>query len=165
VGAPPDRRTSQSTNSYAGDSSAFEVLLFLASSSRWELVNYAGTPRWSDYSTLRRQLRWGSPAKLGTFRRSDCSSLHQLRWGLTSSLGLLSIRVLRGSCYVSLVCCQGSPCCSDQGADLRQHFGDLDTHMTDDVGKLSRLFFDPATRFILHLLAGSGTKWLHFTLR
>jgi len=26
-------------------------------------------------------------------------------------------------------------------------------------------FFDPATRFILHLPAGSGTKWAHFTLR
>ena len=25
-------------------------------------------------------------------------------------------------------------------------------------------FFDPATRFILHLPVGSGTKWAHFTL-
>ena len=26
-------------------------------------------------------------------------------------------------------------------------------------------FFDPATRFILYLLAGLGTKWAHFTLQ
>ena len=29
--------------------------------------------------------------------------------------------------------------------------------MTDDIDKLSRHFFDPATRFIFYLLAGSGT--------
>jgi len=34
--------------------------------------------------------------------------------------------------------------------------------MADDVGMLLRLFFDPGTRFILHLLVGSGTKWLDF---
>ena len=31
-------------------------------------------------------------------------------------------------------------------------------------GSILRLFFDPATRFILHLLAGSWTKCVHFTL-
>ena len=42
---------------------------------------------------------------------SDSSSLHhQLRWGL------LGILLLRGSCYVSSVCYQVAPCCSDQGA-------------------------------------------------
>ena len=36
--------------------------------------------------------------------------------------------------------------------------------MSDDVSKLSDFFFfDPATRFILQLLVGSGTKWAHFT--
>ena len=63
------------------------------------------------------------------------------------------------------MCYQVAPCCSGQGADLGQYVGGLDTHMTDEVGKFSRLFFDPATRFILHILAGSGTKWLHFTWR
>ena len=38
--------------------------------------------------------------------------------------------------------------------------------MSDDVSKLSDFFFfDPATRFILHLPAGSGTKWtLHLAV-
>ena len=67
------------------------------------------------------------------------------------------------SYYVSLVCYQAAPCCSDQGADLGQHVWGLDTRMSDDVGKLSD-FFDPAIRFILHLPAGSVTKWAHFTL-
>ena len=61
---------------------------------------------------------------------------------------------------------QAAPRCSDQGVDLGQHVWGLDTRMSDDVGKLSDFFFfDPATRYILHLLAGSGTKWLHFTWR
>ena len=53
-----------------------------------------------------------------------------------------------GSCYVSSVCYQVAPCYSDLGADLRQHIRALDKYMTDDVGKLSLKFFDPATRFI-----------------
>ena len=72
------------------------------------------------------------------------------------------------SYYVSLVCYQVAPCCSDQGAsaDLEQHVWGLDMHMSDDVGKLSDFFFfDLATRFILRLPTGSGTKWIHFTLR
>ena len=71
-----------------------------------------------------------------------------------------------GSCYASSVCYQAAPCCLDQGADLGQHVWGLGTHMLDDVSKLlDFFFFDPATRFILHLPAGSGTKWAHFTLR
>ena len=70
-----------------------------------------------------------------------------------------------GSCYISSVCYQVAPCCSDQGADLGQHVQGLDKYMADDVGKLSRFLFDPAIRFILYLLAGSGTKCVHFTLR
>ena len=57
----------------------------------------------------------GSPAKLGT---------------------PLAVR----SCYVSLVCYQLAPCCSDQGADLGQHIWGLDTCMLDDVGKLLDFF-------------------------
>ena len=45
-----------------------------------------------------------------------------------------------GSYYVSSVCYQLSSCCSDQGADLGQHVWGLDTHMIDDIGKLSGLF-------------------------
>jgi hypothetical protein len=60
-------------------------------------------------------------------------------------------------CYISSVC-------SDQGADLGQHVWGLDKYMADDVGKLSLKFFDPATRFILHLPAGLGTKCVHLTL-
>ena len=71
-----------------------------------------------------------------------------------------------GSCYVSSVCYQAAPFYSDQSADLGQHVWGHDTCMSHDVGKLSDFFFfDPATRFILHLPAGSGTKWAHFTLR
>ena len=100
----------------------------------------------------------GLPAKLGTPRCSDssCKSC-QLR------LGTL---LVAGSCYVSSVCYQVTPCCSDQGANLGQHVWGLDMRMSNDVGKVSDFFFfDPATRFILHLPAGSGTKWAHFTLR
>jgi hypothetical protein len=42
-----------------------------------------------------------------------------------------------GSCYVSSVCYQVAPCCSDQDADLRQHVQGLVKYMADDVGKLS----------------------------
>ena len=62
------------------------------------------------------------------------------------------------------MCYQLAPCYSDQGANLGQNVWGLDTRMSDDVGNLSD-FFDPTTRFILHLLAGLGTKWAHFTLR
>jgi len=95
----------------------------------------------------------------------DCSSHglhHQLCWGLVSytrdssvfrffvqaSLAKLGTPLVVGSCYISLVCNQVAPCCSDQGADLGQHIRALDKYMTDDVGKLSLKFFDPATRFI-----------------
>jgi hypothetical protein len=67
-------------------------------------------------------------------------------------------------CYISSVCYQVAPCCLDQGADLGQHVRGLDKYMADDVDKLSLKFFDPATRFILHLLAGLGTKCVHLTL-
>jgi hypothetical protein len=80
----------------------------------------------------------GDSLAFGFFVTSSSATLEtrQLRWGL------LSIRVLRGSCYVSSVCYQVAPYCSDQGADLGQHVRGLDTYMTDDVGKFSRLFFD-----------------------
>ena len=68
------------------------------------------------------------------------------------------------SCYVSSVCYQLAPCCSDQGAFLGQHVWGLDTHMTDDIGKLLGLFSLTLLQdLFLHLPAGSGTKWLHFT--
>ena len=44
------------------------------------------------------------------------------------------------SCYVSSVCYQLAPCCLDQDADLGQHVWSLDTHMSDDVGKLLDFF-------------------------
>ena len=97
-----------------------------------------------------------SPVTLGT-PRSIVLDHRQRRWGL------LGAPLVVGSCYVSSVCYQAAPCCSDQGADLRQDVWGLDMRMSDDVGKFSD-FFDPATRFILHLPAGSGTKWAHFTL-
>ena len=54
-----------------------------------------------------------------------------------------------GFCYVLSLCFQVAPCCSDQGADLRQYFWGLDKYMTDDVGKLLDLvFFYPTTRLI-----------------
>ena len=69
-----------------------------------------------------------------------------------------------GSCYVSSVCYQLAPCCSDQGVDLGQHVWGLDTHMIDDIGRLSDLFSLTLLQdLFLHLLAGLGTKWLHFT--
>ena len=43
-------------------------------------------------------------------------------------------------CYVLSLCFQVAPCCSDQGADLGQHFWGLDKYMIDDVGKLLDLF-------------------------
>ena len=52
---------------------------------------------------------------------------------------VLGILLAVGSCYVSSVCYQVAPYCLDQGADLEQHIWGLDTHMTDDVGKLSSL--------------------------
>ena len=45
-----------------------------------------------------------------------------------------------GFCYVSSLCFPIAPCCSDQGADLGQHFWGLDKYMIDDVGKLLDLF-------------------------
>ena len=71
-----------------------------------------------------------------------------------------------GSCYVSSMCYQLAPCCSNQGADLGQHVWGLDTHMIDDIGKLLGLFSLTLLQdLFLHLLVGSGTKWLHFTWR
>ena len=66
-----------------------------------------------------------------------------------------------GSCYVSSVSYQVAPCHSDQGANLGQHVWGHDKYMTDDVGKLSLKIFDPATRFLLNLLAVSGTTCVH----
>ena len=89
---------------------------------------------------------------------------HQLCWGLlgvrilcasvTSYVGDSSVPkffmqaspaklgtpLVVGSSYVSSVCYQVAPCCSDQGADLGQHNWGPDTNMSDDVGKLSDLF-------------------------
>jgi hypothetical protein len=42
-----------------------------------------------------------------------------------------------GFCYVSSLCYQVAPCCSDQGTDLGQHVRALDKYMVNDVGKLS----------------------------
>ena len=109
-----------------------------------------------------------SPPMLGT-PRSLVLSHHQLRRelpGWSDIAGYTGDSSVLGSCYVSLVCYQAAPCCSDQGADLGQHVWGLDTRMSNDVGKLlDFFFFDPATRFIPHLPAGSGIKWAHFTLR
>jgi hypothetical protein len=58
----------------------------------------------------------------------------------SDTLGLLVIRLLRGSCYVSSVRYEVAPCYSDQGADLGQHVRSLDTHVTDDAGKLLKFF-------------------------
>ena len=73
----------------------------------------------------------------------------------------LETSLVVGSCYVSSVCYQVAPCCSDQGADLGEHIWGLDKYMADDVGKLSLKFFDPAISFLLNLLAGLGTTCVH----
>jgi hypothetical protein len=110
--------------------------------------------------------RWGSPAKLGTPQRLNYLSLYQLRWGLTSctgdssALGFFMDFVTSHRCAIKLL-----HAIRIRGTDLGQHIWSFDTYLTDDVGKSSRLFFDPATRFILHLLVGWGTKWLHFIWR
>jgi hypothetical protein len=67
---------------------------------------------------------------------------------MLASLAKLGIPFVVGFCYVSSVCYQVAPCCSDQGADLGQHVRGLVKYMVDDVGKLSLKFFDPSTRFI-----------------
>ena len=54
--------------------------------------------------------------------------------------GLLGAPLVVGSCYVSSVCYQAAPCCSDQGADLGHHVWGLDTRMSDDAGKLSPVY-------------------------
>ena len=105
----------------------------------------------------------------GTPQRSDIASYagdsSVFGFFVQALLANLRTPLVVGSCYVSSVCHQAAPC-SNQGADLGQHVWGLDTRMSDDVGKLlDFFFFDPATRFILHLPAGSGTKWTHFTLR
>jgi hypothetical protein len=73
----------------------------------------------------------------------------------------LEIPLVVGFCYVSSVCYQVAPYCSNQGADLGQHVWGLDKYMADDVGKLSLKFSDPATRFLLNLLAVSWTTSMH----
>ena len=100
----------------------------------------------------------------------DCSSyaLHrQLRWGLASYVGDSSVfgffvqasptklgtPLVVESCYVSSVCYQAAPCCSDQGADLGQHVWGLDTRMSDDVSKL--LDFFSLTLHKIHSLSSS----------
>ena len=129
-----------------------------------------------------RQLRQGlldartSPATPGTPQCSYVASyvgdssvlrhrqLHRGLLGARASPATPGTPSMVGSCYASSVCYEAAPCCSDQGADLGQHVWGLDTRMSDDVGKLSDFFFfDPVTRFILHLPAGSGTKWAYFT--
>jgi hypothetical protein len=70
-----------------------------------------------------------------------------------------------GFCYFSSVCYQVAPCCSNQGADLEQHIWGLDKYMTNNVGKLSSNFFDPAIRFFLNLSAVSGTTCVHVIWR
>ena len=69
-----------------------------------------------------------------------------------------------GSCYVLSMCYQVAPYYLDRGADLGQHIWGLNKYMTNGVGKLSYLFpLTPLQDLFLHLPAGSGTKWLHFT--
>jgi hypothetical protein len=65
-----------------------------------------------------------------------------------ASPAMQGIPLVVGFCYVSSVCYQVAPCCSDQGADLGQHVRGLDKYMADDVGNLSLKFFDHATRSI-----------------
>ena len=127
-----------------------------------DIASYVGAPWCSDIASYvgdssvlgHHQLRWGlfgartSPATMGTPRCSDIASYagdssvlrhRQLRWGLLgarTSLARLGTPLMVGSCYVSSVCYQAAPCCSDQGADLGQHVWDLDTRMSDDIGKL-----------------------------
>jgi hypothetical protein len=85
---------------------------------------------------------------------------------MQASLAKLGTSLVIRSCYVSSVCYEVAPCCSDQGADLGQHVWGLDTYMLDDVGKLSNLFSLTLLQdLFLHLPAGSRTKWLHFTSR
>ena len=90
-----------------------------------------------------------SPATPGTPPCSDIASYardssvlghRQLRRELIrarTSPAKLRTPLVVGSCYVSSVCYQAAPCCSDQGADLGQYVWGLDTRMSDDVGKLS----------------------------
>ena len=59
---------------------------------------------------------------------------------MQASLAKLRTPLVVGSCYVSLVCYQATPCYLDQGVDLGQHIWGLDTHMSNDVGKLSDFF-------------------------
>ena len=56
---------------------------------------------------------------------------------MQASPAKLGTPLVVGSCYVSSVCYQVAPCCSDQGADLGQHVRGLVKYMADDVGKLS----------------------------
>ena len=120
-----------------------------------DIVSYAGTPRCLDVASYA--------------GNSSVLRHRQLRLGLLgarTSPATPRAPLVVGSCYVSSVCYQAAPCYLDQGADLGQHVWGLDTRMLDDVGKLSDFFFfDPTIRFILHLPAGSGTKWAHFTLQ
>ena len=59
---------------------------------------------------------------------------------MQESLAKLGTPLAVRSCYVLSVCYQAAPCYSDQGADLGQHVWGLDTHMSDDVDKLSDFF-------------------------
>ena len=78
---------------------------------------------------------------------------------------------------------RGLPCCSDLAMSRRcaiklLHAVRIRVLILDSTSRvlihacrtmsanlLDLFFFDPTIRFILHLLAGSGTKWAHFTLR
>ena len=147
----------------AGDSSLLSARISLAAPRTPQCSVIASDARDSSLLGAR-----SSPATPGT-PRSSVLDHRQLRRELrrwSDIAGYAGDSSVLGSCYVSSVCYQAAPCCSDQGADLVQRVWGLDTGMSDDVDKLSDLFFfDPATRFILHLPAGSGTKWAHFTLR
>ena len=59
---------------------------------------------------------------------------------MQESSAKLGTPLVVGSCYVSSVCYQVAPCCSDQGADLGKQVWGLDTRMSDDVGKLPDFF-------------------------
>ena len=94
-----------------------------------------GIPWCSDSSCKSRQLSWRLPWQ------SDLAMSHRCAINL---LHAVWIRVLiLGSTSGVLM-----RACRMMSATLSDFF-----------------FFDPATRFILHLPAGSGTKWLHFTWR
>ena len=123
----------------------------------WTSPAMPGTPRCLDLANDvgdssvfgRRPLRRGllgartSPATPRTPRCLDIASYTRdssvFGFFMQASPAKLRAPLVVGSCYVSSVCYQAAPCCSDQGADLGQHVWGLDTRMSDDVGKVFRL--------------------------